>query len=92
VKKRLVFGAIALVLVVALVVPLFTACPGGAPVAKDKIVLGQAVSLTGANAVTIHLPGAFVPQTLWVEDVNARGGIYLKDYGKQLPIDWIQYV
>jgi branched-chain amino acid transport system substrate-binding protein len=88
-RKKVLFGVIA-VLVIALVVPLVTACPAP-PVAKDKIVLGQAVSLTGANAVAIHLPGAFVPQTLWVEDVNSRGGIYLKDYGKQLPIDWIQY-
>ena len=88
-KKKVLFGVIA-VIVVAMLVPLFTACPK-AVVAKDKIVLGQSVSLTGTNAVTIHLPGAFVPQTLWVEDVNARGGIYLKDYGKKLPIEWIQY-
>jgi len=88
VKKKVLFGVIA-VLVVALLVPLFTACPAP-PAAKDKIVLGQAVSLSGTNYI-IHGGGAMVPQTLWVEDVNARGGIYLKDYGKQLPIDWIEY-
>lgn len=87
-KKKVLFGVIA-VTVVALLVPLFTACPA-APVAKDKIVLGQAVSLSGPNFM-IHGGGAMVPQTLWVEDVNARGGIYLKDYGKKLPIEWIQY-
>lgn len=87
-KKKLLFGVIA-VTVVALLVPLFTACPAP-PAAKDKIVLGQAVSLSGTNFI-IHGGGAMVPQTLWVEDVNARGGIYLKDYGKQLPIEWIQY-
>jgi len=61
-----------------------------APAPKDKIVIGQAVSLSGANS-RIHLPGAFVPQTLWVEQVNADGGIYLADYGKKLPVEWIQY-
>jgi branched-chain amino acid transport system substrate-binding protein len=89
VKKKFLFGAIALVLVVALLVPVFTACPKP-PVAKDKIVLGQAVSLSGTNFI-IHGFGARVPQTLWVDDVNSRGGIYLKDYGKKLPIEWIEY-
>jgi branched-chain amino acid transport system substrate-binding protein len=60
------------------------------PATKDKIRIGQAVSLTGPNAV-IHISGAFVPQTLWVEEVNAKGGIYVKEYGKKLPIEWIQY-
>jgi branched-chain amino acid transport system substrate-binding protein len=57
---------------------------------RDKIVIGQAVSLSGPNSI-IHLPGAFVPQSLWIEQVNADGGIYLKDYGKKFPIEWIQY-
>jgi branched-chain amino acid transport system substrate-binding protein len=58
--------------------------------AKDKIVIGQAVSLSGPNAI-IHASGGLPPQTLWVEEVNARGGIYVKEYGKKLPIEWIQY-
>jgi len=57
---------------------------------KDKIRIGQAVSLSGPNAI-IHAAGALVPQTLWVEGVNAKGGIYVKQYGKKLPIEWIQY-
>ena len=57
---------------------------------KDKIRIGQAVSLSGPNAI-IHAPGALPPQTLWVEEVNAKGGIYVKEYGKKLPIEWIQY-
>ena len=32
-----------------------------------------------------------MPQTLWVEGVNAKGGIYVKEYDKKLPIEWIQY-
>jgi branched-chain amino acid transport system substrate-binding protein len=57
---------------------------------KDKIRIGQAVSLSGPNAI-IHMAGAFVPQTLWVDQVNAKGGIYVKEYGKKLPVEWIQY-
>jgi branched-chain amino acid transport system substrate-binding protein len=72
------------------VVFLFGAGCGSKPPAKDKIVIGQAVSLSGPNAM-IHMAGAFVPQTLWVEAVNAKGGIYVKEYGKKLPIEWIQY-
>jgi branched-chain amino acid transport system substrate-binding protein len=62
----------------------------GAVQAKDKIVIGQAVSLSGPNAV-IHAAGGLPVQTLWVEEVNANGGIYIKEYGKKLPIEWIQY-
>jgi len=57
---------------------------------RDSIVIGQAVSLSGTNFI-IHGGGALVPQTLWVDQVNANGGIYLEDYGKKLPIEWIQY-
>jgi branched-chain amino acid transport system substrate-binding protein len=85
VKKKFLFGAIALALAVALVVPMFTACPA-APSAKDKIVIGQAVSITGplgaGNAV------ASTPYyDLWVTDVNAEGGIYVEEYGKKLPVE-----
>jgi branched-chain amino acid transport system substrate-binding protein len=72
------------------VVFLFGAGCAPKPPAKDKIVVGQAVSLSGPNAI-IHAAGALVPQTLWVEAVNAKGGIYVKEYGKKLPIEWIQY-
>ena len=50
----------------------------GAGQAKDKIVIGQAVSLSGPNAI-IHAAGGLPVQTLWVEEVNAKGGIYVKE-------------
>ena len=85
--KRKAF--LTLLVVTPVVMFLFCATVNVAP-AKDKIVIGQAVSLSGPNAI-IHTPGALPPQTLWVEGVNARGGIYVKEYGKKLPIEWIQY-
>jgi branched-chain amino acid transport system substrate-binding protein len=90
VKKKVFFSLIALTLAALVALPLFGACAKPAAPAKDKIVIGQAVSLSGTNFI-IHGPGAMVPQTLWIEGVNANGGIYLKDYGKKLPLEWIQY-
>jgi len=58
--------------------------------AKDKIVIGQAVSLSGplasSNAV-VSTPY----YDLWVKDVNAEGGIYIKEYGKKLPVELLIY-
>jgi branched-chain amino acid transport system substrate-binding protein len=54
--------------------------------AKDKIIIGQAVSLSGPNAI-IHLSAGDPTQKLWVEEVNAKGGLYVKKYGKKLPIE-----
>ena len=58
--------------------------------AKDKIIIGQAVSLSGPNAI-IHNSGPAQTQKLWVDEVNAKGGIYVKEYGKRLPIELIIY-
>ena len=78
-----------LLVVIPVVMFLFCATVNVAP-AKDNILIGQAVSLSGPNAI-IHMSGGFPVQALWVEEVNARGGIYVKEYGKKLPIKWIQY-
>ncbi len=57
---------------------------------KDKIVIGQAVSLSGplgpSNAV-VSTPY----YDLWVKDVNAEGGIYVKELGKKLPVELLIY-
>ena len=83
-KKKLLFGVIA-VLLVALIVPLITACPAP-PVAKDKIVIGAARPLSGPLKDIGDY--AFGPiMKMWVDDINAAGGLYVKEYGKKLPID-----
>jgi branched-chain amino acid transport system substrate-binding protein len=84
VKKKVIVGIIALT-IVALLVPLFTACPAE-PVEKDKILIGASRSITGALA--FFEENAFGPiYKMWAEDVNAAGGIYLSDYGKSLPVE-----
>lgn len=53
---------------------------------KDKIIIGQAVSLSGPLGPS----NAFVSAPyydLWIKDVNAEGGIYVKEYGKKLPVE-----
>jgi branched-chain amino acid transport system substrate-binding protein len=89
VKKKIIFGLIVLTLVALVVLPLSTAC---APkVTKDKIVIGGARPLTGPNA--IYETTAFGPcYKLWVDQVNADGGLYIEEYGKKLPITYEGYI
>jgi len=60
-----------------------------APV-KDKIVVGMARPLSGPLAIIGD--SAFRPvYETWVAEVNAGGGIYVEEYGKQLPIELLIY-
>ena len=58
--------------------------------AKDKIVVGMSRPLSGPLAVIGD--SAFKPiYDTWVAEVNADGGIFVKEYGKKLPIELIIY-
>jgi len=83
-KKKVLFGVTALILV-ALVVPLVTACPAAAP-EKEKIVVGMSRPLSGPNQAVSDAGFRPVYET-WVNEVNADGGIYIAEYGKKLPIE-----
>ena len=62
----------------------FTVC------AKDKIVIGASRSLSGPLA--FFEANAFGPlYKMWVDEVNAQGGIYVKEYGKKLPVEMLVY-
>lgn len=71
---------------------LFLAGPVGAKEAavKDKIRIGQAISLSGPLAGAVAIAGGPIYE-LWVEEVNKNGGIYVKEYGKKLPVELIRY-
>ena len=62
----------------------------GYPQTKDKIRIGNAIALSGPYA-----PGAITtqiaPYDMWVKEVNAKGGIFVKKYGKKLPVEIIRY-
>jgi len=53
---------------------------------KDKIVIGQAASLSGplGGDYTFSCAPYY---DFWVKVVNAEGGIYVKEYGKKLPVE-----
>jgi branched-chain amino acid transport system substrate-binding protein len=53
---------------------------------KDKFVIGYACSLTGAYAAD-DLPKQKTVYDILVEEWNAKGGIYLPEYGKKVPIE-----
>lgn len=54
--------------------------------AKEKIVIGQAWPLTGPLAGAARL-SAGTTYEMWVKEVNKKGGIYVKQYGKRLPVE-----
>lgn len=56
---------------------------------KEFIKIGMTISSTGAYSYA-SLQG-FKGIQVWVEDVNSRGGIYVKEYGKKLPVKLIIY-
>lgn len=78
-----------LVLTVALSVAAQGVMPGSAA-AKDKIRIGCAISLSGMNAVPAQV-SQVTEYKLWAEQLNADGGLYVKEYGKKLPIELIFY-
>ena len=84
--ENLRFKVLIMISILLIVFP-FTAF---SQVKKDKIRIGQAVSLSGPIAI-IHNSGPAQTQKLWVDEVNAKGGIYVKEYKKRLPIELIVY-
>ena len=85
-KKKIVLGLLVLAVVVAyLGVVSVTNSP-----AKDKIVIGQAIALSGPLAIGVSIAGGRI-YPMWVEEVNKKGGIYVKEYGKRLPVELKRY-
>jgi branched-chain amino acid transport system substrate-binding protein len=85
-KKKLF---LALVVAIPIVMLLFSTTQAAAP-AKDKIRVGWVTSLSGVNASGVPVTSGNVYE-MWVEEVNAKGGIYIKQYGKKLPLEVTKY-
>ena len=77
--------------------PAPTAAPTEAPTeapavipSKEKIVIGAARPISGP--LSVFEEASFGPiYKMWVEEVNAKGGIYVEEYGKQLPVEMLVY-
>ncbi|HUT70458.1 MAG TPA: amino acid ABC transporter substrate-binding protein [Desulfatiglandales bacterium] len=85
-KNKVLLGLLA-----STVAVVFLCGAGTTPsLAKDKIVVGMARPLSGWMAVIGD--SAFKPiYETWVPEVNAQGGIYVKEYKKKLPIELVIY-
>ena len=82
-------GSVALLVVIPVVMFLFGSAVNAAP-AKDKIRVGWVTSLSGVNAPGVMVTSGNVYK-MWVEEVNADGGLFIKEYGKKLPLDVTMY-
>jgi branched-chain amino acid transport system substrate-binding protein len=85
-KKKLF---LAMVVVIPIVMLLFSTAQAAAP-AKDKVRVGWVTSLSGVNASGVPVTSGNVYE-MWVEEVNAKGGLYIKEYGKKLPLEVTKY-
>jgi branched-chain amino acid transport system substrate-binding protein len=56
---------------------------------QEKIRIGFSMSLTGVYA--FNAEGEINAYTLWSEQINKRGGIFVKDLNKKLPVEFIYY-
>ena len=68
----------------------YSSAAGIAPPAKDKIRVGWVTSLSGVNASGVPVTSGNVYE-MWVEEVNAKGGLMIKEYGKRLPLEVTKY-
>mgnify|MGYP000167907238 CR=1 FL=1 len=84
-------AVIAAIIIVAAVigVVVYLMYPTGGPPPKDKIVIGIVQSLSGPLSPQVTMYHCYYK---WIiEDYNAKGGLYVPEYGKKLPIDYIEY-
>ncbi len=84
-RKKFSIVMLNCLLAVVLTVSLFVVGCGEAEPEKTEITIGGSRPLTGDGA--IYEETAFGPiYKMWIDDVNARGGLYIEEYGKKLPI------
>ncbi|MGD0237318.1 MAG: amino acid ABC transporter substrate-binding protein [Syntrophorhabdales bacterium] len=57
--------------------------------AKDSIRFGYSIALTGV--LSPNAEGVVEAYAVWHELVNKRGGIYVKEEGKKLPVEMVFY-
>jgi branched-chain amino acid transport system substrate-binding protein len=84
--KRFLIGIIALVLMLATLASAL-ACPGPKTEVPEEILIGDIVSYSGIYSAFGGL-SSFGAKAA-VEDINAQGGVYVKDYGTKIPVRWI---
>jgi len=90
-RKKLSIVLVSCLLALLMVASLIVVGCGEEEPEKDSIIIGGARPLTGQGAV--YEETAFGPiYKLWIEQVNAKGGLYIEEYGKKLPIVYKEYI
>jgi branched-chain amino acid transport system substrate-binding protein len=91
--RKLLFTLLALAIVASLILSgcsSSSSSPQAKSGAPSKIVFGQSLGMSGPFAGTAN--AIEVPNLkLWIQEVNANGGLFLKDFNKKVPVDLIQY-
>ena len=85
-KKRIMRWSFVFIVTVLFLTGVFSAHS----LAKERIIIGQAASLSGPLAPSHGFVSAPY-YDYWVKVVNASGGIYVKEYGKKLPVELLIY-
>jgi branched-chain amino acid transport system substrate-binding protein len=81
--KHLKFGICFIILISFIILPLTA-------FSKDEIIIGASRSLSGQHA--FFEANAFGPlYKMWVDEVNAQGGIFVKEFNKKLPVKMLVY-
>lgn len=77
-------------LTMVLVVAVVISPAARAASSKDRIRMGWVTSLSGilASSVAATVGPAY---EIWLDEVNAKGGIYVKEYGRRLPVEIVRY-
>ncbi len=76
-------------LFLSLLVVFVALCSVGAVMAKDDIRIGFSMSLTGPYAPAAK--GQMDAYQVWEEQVNKKGGIFVKEFNKKLPVKLVYY-
>ena len=74
----------------AMLTSLFVAGSSAQDEMPESIVIGNPISLSGPNSQGANL-SQIPTYDLWVEDVNAAGGIYVEEYDAYLPVEILRY-
>ena len=95
-KEKLLksFGCLAVILMLASMLLMAdwanTTPVQAADKAPETIKIGNAICLSGPFAIGAYL-SQVNPYKLWVEQTNAKGGIYVPKYKKRIPVEYIVY-
>ena len=93
-RLQVIIIAIVVIIIIAGVLSYFfllaPSAPGPTLPPKDKIVVGYVDAFSGPFAAGAY-PLLITVHQFFIEDVNTKGGLYVPEYGKRLPVELRTY-